>query len=448
MERKRLSPGLVWREKPGGGFYPYIHFKKMHRRHYIRGSSKTTEPEEAARQLRAKIGEIDALEVYGVRPKRTFREGAEKLIREADVRPNGKYVSNANSRFIRVKRPPRTVCNMLLDANTKLGYCASMKTKTPKIAKDKSEIVSHLPKACSDETAAVLFLEAQRWGDHPACPHCGSVDVYQMQDRTGGRNKRFLWKCKEKECGKQYTVRVGTVFEDSLIPLRHWCFAFWAACSSKKGVSAMQIKRQTGLSYKSALFMMHRIRYAMSDDHTNPAPLTGIVEVDETYVGGKPRVRDARNRGRRAHKPAVAAIVQRGGSVRARVMPEVNGNNLKAMIRENVHKSARIVTDEAGYYRGLKNEYEGGHDTINHSAGVYAIGDVTTNTVEGFFSILKRGINGVYHSVSKKHLHRYLSEFEYRYNTRTLEDGERTVLAIRKADGKRLLYKQPLSKTG
>lgn len=322
-----------------------------------------------------------------------------------------------------------------------------MKKKTPKIAKDKSEIVSNLPRACSDESAAVEFLEAQRWGDHPACVHCGSVNVYKMTGRDGERNKRFLWRCREKECGKQYTVRVGTVFEDSLIPLRHWCFAFWAACSSKKGVSAMQIKRQTGLSYKSALFMMHRIRYAMADDHSKPEKLTGTVEVDETYVGGKPRHRHASNRGNyRDRKPAVAAIVQRGGSVRTRVMPEVNSENLRSMIRQNVHKSARIMTDEAAFYNGLDKVYKGGHESINHSAGVYAIGDVTTNTVEGFFSILKRGINGVYHSVSKKHLHRYLSEFEYRYNTRELEDGERTVLAIRKADGKRLLYKQPVTR--
>lgn len=319
-----------------------------------------------------------------------------------------------------------------------------MKTKTPKIAKDKSEIIKNLPRACSDEGAAVEFLEAQRWGDHPACVHCGSVNVYKMTGRDGERNKRYLWRCREKQCGKQYTVRVGTVFEDSLIPLRHWCYAFWQACTSKKGVSAMQIKRQTGLTYKSALFMMHRIRYAMADDHSKPQKLTGTVEVDETYVGGKPRYKGESKKGRGTNKPPVVAIVQRGGSVRTRIMPQVNARNLRAMIRENVHRSAHIMTDDASFYHGLDKVYAG-HDSINHSAGQYAVGDVTTNTVEGFFSILKRGINGVYHSVSKKHLHRYLSEFEYRYNTRSLEDGERTVLAIRKADGKRLLYKEPLT---
>lgn len=322
-----------------------------------------------------------------------------------------------------------------------------MKTKTPKIAKDKSEIIKNLPRACSDEGAAVAFLEEQRWGDHPGCVHCGSVNVYKMTGRDGERNKRFLWRCREKQCGKQYTVRVGTVFEDSLIPLRHWCYAFWQACTSKKGVSAMQIKRQTGLSYKSALFMMHRIRYAMADDHSKPQKLTGTVEVDETYVGGKPRHKFSRpgQTGRGTKKAAVVAIVQRGGGVRTMIAPKVNARNLRAMIRNNVHRSARIMTDDAPFYNGLDKTYKGGHWSVNHSAGQYAIGDVTTNTVEGFFSILKRGINGVYHSVSKKHLHRYLSEFEYRYNTRTLEDGQRTVLAIQKAEGKRLHYRTPVA---
>lgn len=155
----------------------------------------------------------------------------------------------------------------------------------PKVAENKSEIVQAIPRACSDETAAVEFMEAQRWGDDAGCPCCGDTDVYMMRDRDGNRNARYLWRC--RGCKKQYTVRVGTVMEDSPIPLRHWCFAFWAACSSKKGVSAMQIQRQTGLSYKSALFLMHRIRLAMMD--TDREPLQGPVEVDETYVGGKPR---------------------------------------------------------------------------------------------------------------------------------------------------------------
>src|SRR2546428_903705 len=154
-----------------------------------------------------------------------------------------------------------------------------------KVAQDKSGIVAALPKACSDEQAAVEFLESQRWNGSPFCPRCEATDVYQLRGRDGKRNKRFLWVC--RDCGGQFTVRINTVFEDSRIPLRHWCYAFWAACASKKGVSALQIKRQTGLSYKSALFLMHRIRYAMTPDRS--PRLGGTVEGDETYVGGKPR---------------------------------------------------------------------------------------------------------------------------------------------------------------
>ena len=309
--------------------------------------------------------------------------------------------------------------------------------------KEKDQVVKNIPKACADEDAAVTFLEYQRWGDNPVCPHCGSHKVYQMKGRDGNRNARYLWRC--NECNKQYTVRIGTVFEESRIPLRHWCYAFWAACASKKGVSALQISRMTGVSYKSALFMMHRIRFAMTDDHSTPAPMTGIIEVDETYVGGKPRNKGAQNIKKRGHgtdKTPVVAMVQRGGSVRAMVMPKVNGKNLKKVLAENIDKSARIMTDEAAYYKGLKRQHRS-HETVVHSRGEYARGDVTTNSVEGFFSILKRGMVGTFHAVSKKHLHRYVGEFEYKYNTRKMTDGERIVLVIQKAQGKRLLYKNP-----
>jgi len=304
------------------------------------------------------------------------------------------------------------------------------------------ETMAALPRACSDETAAVLFLEAQRWSGKPTCPHCDSEDVYQMKGRDGNRNKRFLWLC--KACGKQFTVRVGTVFEDSRIPLRHWCYAFWAACASKKGVSALQISRMTGVSYKSALFMMHRIRFAMTDDHSLPEPMTGAVEIDETYVGGKPRYKGTkRKKMGPSDKTPVVAIVQRGGNVRAMVLPTVNAKNVKAMIRQNVHQDANLYTDESKVYHGLKKEYKA-HQTVNHSKLEYARGDVTTNTVEGFFSIFKRGLYGTFHSVSKQHLHRYVGEFEYKYNTRKVSDEERITTAIKKAEGKRLMYKEPV----
>lgn len=235
-------------------------------------------------------------------------------------------------------------------------------------AKDKSAIVAALPKACSDELAAVEFLEAQRWNGSPFCPRCEATDVFKLTGRDGKRNKRFLWVC--RDCGDQFTVRIGTVFEDSRIPLRHWCYAFWAACASKKGVSALQIKRMTGLSYKSALFLMHRIRYAMTPNGTEP--LGGIVEVDETYVGGKPRppsrqqvvamtyeqrkpyfAQREQYRGRGTRKVPVVALVERGGRVRTRVVTDVTAESLRSAIRENVHPSAAIHTDELSSYRGI-----------------------------------------------------------------------------------------------
>lgn len=308
-----------------------------------------------------------------------------------------------------------------------------------------SETVRNIPRACSDEERAVLFLEFQRWGDHPACVHCGSEDVYPMKGRDGKRNKRFLWRC--KDCNEQYTVRIGTVFEDSRIKLKHWCHAYWRACSSKKGVSALQIHRETGVSYKSALFMMHRIRWGMADDPVTPAPLTGTVEVDETYVGGKLRGKPSKQRAaeeRLKNKTPVVAMVQRGGDVRAMVMPRVNAENLKTAIRAQVDKSARLMTDESALYKTVGKEFDGGHETVVHSDGEYVRGDATTNSVEGFFSLLKRGIFGVFHNVSEEHLHRYVSEAQYKYNTRKLNDGERISLAIRKSEGKRLRYKEPV----
>ncbi len=321
-----------------------------------------------------------------------------------------------------------------------------------RVASDKSETVKQLPAACSDERLAVEFMERTRWNGEPACPHCGTVgECRQMQDRaTGERNRRYLWRC--FACKRQFTVRVGTVFEDSRIPLRHWCYAFWAACASKKGVSALQIKRMTGLSYKSALFMMHRIRYAMAEDYSTPAPLTGTVESDETFVGGKPRYPNLATlpHGRhpyraRDNKTPILAIVQRGGEVRPFQLKRAGSREVQALVRRHVDRGAHLMTDEHGVYRKLGPEFAA-HGTTMHSLRQY-VGpeDVHSNTAEGFFSLVKRGIYGTFHSVSVKHLHRYLAEFGFRWNTRGLDDGERTAQAIRKADGKRLMYRQPLA---
>lgn len=179
-------------------------------------------------------------------------------------------------------------------------------------------VIRVLPLACADEKAAVEFLEKQRWADTPCCPECGSIDVYQMKNRkTGERQENFRWRC--RDCSKQYTVRTGTVFEDSRIPLRHWCFGFWRSCTSKKGVSALEIHRQTGISYKSCLFMLHRIRFAMAD--SVEGPLSGDVEMDETYVGGKPRYKGQSKRGRGTKKTPVLALVERSGRVKTKPVP-------------------------------------------------------------------------------------------------------------------------------
>lgn len=304
---------------------------------------------------------------------------------------------------------------------------------------DQSTVIDELPAACATEAAAVEFMEAKRWGGTPCCVHCGSVAVYKMTDRkTGERNHRYLWRC--RDCAKQYTVRVGTIFEESLIPLHKWCRAFWEAASCKNGVSARELERKLQISYKSALFMMHRIRFAMADDFTTPPKLDGVIEADETYVGGKPRFKGNNKRGRGTKKQPVAAVLQRGGKVRTRVIPVVNAENVKGFVRENVASSARIMTDKESAYKGIGAEFAS-HEAVDHGAREYARGDVSTNGVEGFFARVKRGLKGTYHAVSREHLHRYMSHFEFSHNTRKLNDGERVVELITRADGKRLRYK-------
>src|SRR5271154_1716238 len=192
----------------------------------------------------------------------------------------------------------------------------------------KSGIVAEIPEACSDELAAGEFFEKQRWGSTPCCVKCGSVAVYQMKDaKTGERSKRYLWRC--RDCKEQYTVRIGTVYEESRLPMRHWAYAFWRACTSKKGVSALEIKRHCQISYKSALFLMNRIRFAMAPDLPTAPPLTGTVECDETYVGGKPRNKWVDNRRLPSNKTIVFGAVERGGQIRRHVIADVTGKTLK-----------------------------------------------------------------------------------------------------------------------
>lgn len=324
-----------------------------------------------------------------------------------------------------------------------------------KVAGGKSGLLARVPQACADEATAVAFMEEQRWGDTPACPRCGDTDVSQMKAKDGTRNARFLWRC--RGCKQQFTVRVGTIMEDSPIPIRHWCLAFYRACSSKKGVSALQIQRETGLSYRSALFLMHRIRWAMAPANEMEPKLGqggGVVEFDETYVGGRPRRISRRPDGSvrmgpgwdfSKRKTPVVAGVERGGRVKARVTGNITAATLSSHLLDMVDTSAHLMTDERPAYRKPGKQYAS-HQSVHHDSGEYVRGEVTTNRIEGFFAGLKRQIKGTHHAVSKKHLHRYVSEVEFKYNSRGMDDGERMAHAIQGAYGKRLTYQQQIAR--
>lgn len=344
----------------------------------------------------------------------------------------------------------RTISNILLD---EILYSSKMlimdkQTKVQNRSTKNDPVLMALPIACADENAAVAFMEMQRWGDHPTCPRCGSLNVYQMKNaKTGERQANFRWRCRDCASVKskdQFSVRTGTVFEDSKCELRHWCFAFWRAATGKKGVSALEIHRQTGLAYKTCLFMLHRIRFAMNEEVADK--LDGEVEIDEVYLGGKGRRRNMEPHAPKKDKIVVMGLKERGGRIRPKVLPNVTGATVKEVIRANVEQSAHIHTDEAPMYKWVRNEYAS-HNTVNHSRYEYARledsgRNVTTNSVEGFWSMLRRGLDGIYHSVSEKHLERYLAEFQFRHDHRFMNDGDRTVHAIRSANGKRLTYAQ------
>lgn len=227
----------------------------------------------------------------------------------------------------------------------------------------KSATVEDIPLACCKEDAAVEFLEKQRWGDTPACVKCGSVSVYKMTDgKTGRRNSRYLWRC--HDCKEQYTVRIGTVYEESRIELRHWCYAFWRAATSKKGVSALEIKRHCQITYRSALFLMNRIRFAMAPDPDSPK-LKGTVELDEVYVGPrKPRYKGVSGPGRSTLKTPVFCAVERGGQLRRRVVADVTAATLREAIREDVDSRARLMTDEYSAYRWLKKGWRNSRNGV------------------------------------------------------------------------------------
>ncbi len=309
--------------------------------------------------------------------------------------------------------------------------------------KNASPILIALQKATVNETAAVEFMEQHRWGTAPACPRCGDANVYKMTSADGTRNADYRWRC--RGCKKMFTVRTGTIFEESRLPMRVWVYAFWKAASSKKGISALQLSREMMITHKSALFVLRRLRHGLGSNADAPK-LTGTVEIDETYVGGKPRfVGGSHGRiGRRTTKVPVVGMVQRDGEVRFQQMERLTINELADVIVENADLTCRVITDDFNMYHPLDKMFRGGHETVTHSQREYARPgtDIHSNTIEGVFSLIKRGVMGTFHSVSRKHLQNYLNEFEFRWNTRKLDDGQRVSRAIKQVEGKRLEYRE------
>jgi transposase-like protein len=297
--------------------------------------------------------------------------------------------------------------------------------------------VADLGKLTEDD--ARNMLEAIRWPQGPVCPHCGALDRATKLP-ANGKVRAGLYQC--NDCRGQFTVTVDTIFEDSHIPLSKWILAFGLMCSSKKGISALQLQRNLGLgSYKSAWFMAHRIRYAM---RVGPFPpkLRGTVEADETYVGA--RRKGKRGRGA-ANKTPVLALVARSGQMRARVIKGTTKQELQGAIRESVRRDGQIMTDELHSYWGIGKHFDGGHHTVGHGKKEYVRGDVHVNTAESFFALFKRGIHGTFHHISKRHLGRYTDEFAFRWNHRKVKDGARTVSALQATSGKRLTYRAKIA---
>jgi transposase-like protein len=291
-----------------------------------------------------------------------------------------------------------------------------------------------------DEDAARADLESIRWPDGPYCPHCGAFDtVAPLGGKSMGPGWYWCAKCREK-----FTVRVGSIFERSHVPLHKWRLAFQLHCASKKGMSAHQLSRMLGVTYQTAWFMGHRIRESMSDPKTRPlGGKNKVVEADETYVGGKA----ANRKGYVPPKAPVLSLVERDGSVRSFHVANVTAKTLRPLIVKYVDRASYIMTDESTVYPAIGREFAG-HGSVNHSAQEYVRtgGFHHTNTVENFFSIFKRGIYGCYFHVSEKHLHRYAAEFDFRYNRRSalgVDDTDRANAVIRGIAGKRLTYRQP-----
>jgi len=317
-----------------------------------------------------------------------------------------------------------------------------MKTTDKVDKKDELTLIS-LAQEYADEDKARGLLERMRWPDSkPVCPHCqnhGEKPISVLTPQKDGKShvRNGVYFC--GACRKQFTVTVGTVFEGSHIPISKWLMAMFIICSSKKSISANQLHRMLKVQYKTAWFMAHRIRFAMGDSH--PDKLKGVVEVDETFIGGKGLAKTKFLR-----QTPVVALIEQGGSMKARVVPNVSQKNLGAALHDCVSKDAVICTDEHAGYRKAAKQFKAHHKVI-HSQYEYVLKtpdgiSASTNHCESFFSLLKRGIIGAWHNVSREHLPKYVNEFSFRWNTRHDTDGDRMEKFAGLIGGKRLTYRQ------
>lgn len=308
----------------------------------------------------------------------------------------------------------------------------------------------------ADEDKAREFLESKRWPNGPVCPHCKATEVYRLTAKPGSKSPVRPGVLKCSKCRKQFTVRVGTIYEDSKLPLRLWLYAFHLMTSSKKGVSSHQIARELGITVKSAWFVTHRVREAMKREPV-AGLLKGELEADETYVGARKQRYPRSKRsaaGRGTSKKAVALLVERGGRAHATPVDAVDGKTLREALFNLADRDSTLFTDELPVYRRIGREFSGGHHRVLHRQQEYVRktpnGEmlVTSNTAESYFALLKRGHYGTFHQLGKRHLFRYVNEFSFRWNHRAVSDGERMVAAIKGAEGRRLMYRQPMLKRG
>jgi len=299
----------------------------------------------------------------------------------------------------------------------------------------------------TDKDAAREYLELQRWADGVFCPHCGGTE--KCKKLEGKSHRPGLYQC--GDCRQQFTVTVGTVFERSKVPLNKWLLAAFMMAQSKKGMSAHQLHRSIGVTYKTAWFMFHRIREAMRGDaHMDFGSGGGSVEVDETYIGKEPGVTKTKTARGGHHKMKMMTLVDRETrQARSVVIDDLKRDTMQKVIEENMAREATMVTDELRQYRQMANSVAAAHETVEHSKGEYVRRDtpeIHTNTVEGFYSIFKRGMKGVYQHCGKQHLHRYAAEFDFRYNHRAaleINDTMRANAILRGAEGRRLTYRRP-----